>query len=132
MARLQLPLNIRQSVGLNRITDKLILSIDWKKSFNRSSTQAWGLSDHLSLAVKIQTSRLYFSCQHTPSATVALAGEVTRDPSVGSMMRSSLPAPPKVPPVAPRRDGGDPALTGSSFTALDLPGIFGLHIQVRQ
>ena len=61
MAWLRLPLKIRHSVGLNRITDKLIPSIDWKKSFNRSSTQAWGSSDRLSLVVKIQTSRLYFS-----------------------------------------------------------------------
>ena len=132
MAWLQLPLKIRHSVGLNRITDKLIPSIDWKKSFNRSSTQAWGLSDCLSLAVKIRTSRLYFSHQRTPSATVALAGKVTGDPSAGLMMRSSLLVPPKVLPVAPRRDREDHALTGSSFAALDLPGIFGLCIQVRR
>ena len=47
-------------VGLSRITDKLIPSIDWKKSFSRSSTQAWGSRDRLSQAVKIRTSRLYF------------------------------------------------------------------------
>ena len=132
MAWLQLPLKIRHSVGLNRITDKLVPSIDWKKSFNRSSTQAWGSSDHLSLAVKIQTSRLHFSHQCAPSARVALAGEVTGDPLMGSMMWSSLPAPPKVLPAAPRRDRGDPALMGSYFTALDPPGIFGLCIQVRR
>ena len=109
-------------MGLNKITDKLTSSIDWKKSFNRSSTQAWGLRDRLSLAVKIRTSRLYFSHQHTPSATVVLAGEVFRDPLTGSTM----------PPAAPRRDGGDPALMGYSFAALDLPGIFSLCIQVRR
>ena len=132
MAWLQLPLKIRHSVGLNRITVKLIPSIDWKKSFNRSLTQAWGLSDRLSQVVKIRTSRLYFSHRCTPLARVVLAGEVTRDPLVGLMMQLSLPVPPKVSPVAPRRDGGDPALTGSSFTVLDLPGIFGLRVQVRR
>ena len=51
----QLRQKIRHSVGLSRITDKLIPSIDWKKSFNRSSTQAWDSRDRLSWAVKIRT-----------------------------------------------------------------------------
>ena len=107
-------------------------SIDWKKSFNRSSTHAWGLRDRLSQAVKIRTSRLYFSRRHAPSATVALAGITARDLATGSMTWLPLLVPPTVPPAAPRRDGGDPALMGSSFVALDPPGIFGLHAQVRQ
>ena len=79
----RLPQKIRHSVGLSRITDKLIPSIDWKKSFNRSSTQAWGSRDHLPWAVKIRTSRLNFSCWRTPSATVAVAGDTDCDPVVG-------------------------------------------------
>ena len=74
----QLPQKIRHSVGLSRITDKLIPSIDWKKSFNRSSTQAWGSRDCLLWAVKIRTNRLYFSRGHTPSATGAGAGDTHR------------------------------------------------------
>ena len=49
----------------------LIPSIDWKKSFNRSLTHAWGSKAHLSLMVKIQTRRLYFSCWHILSETEA-------------------------------------------------------------
>ena len=81
----RLPQKIRHSVGLSRITDKLIPSIDWKKSFNRSSTQAWGSRDRLPRAVKIQTSRLYFSHGRAPSAMVAVAGDTDRDPVVGSV-----------------------------------------------
>ena len=127
----RLPQKIRHSVGLNRITDKLIPSIDWKKSFNRSPTHAWGSRNRLYQAVKKWTSRLYFCCQHAPSAMVALAGEVAGDPMTGLMIWSSLLVLPMALPAAPRRDGGGPTLTGSSFVALDPPGIFGLCIQVR-
>ena len=84
-----LPQKIRHSVGLSRITDKLIPSIDWKKSFNRSSTQAWDSRDRLPLAVKIRTSRLYFSRRHAPSAMVAVAGDTDRDHVVGLVAWSS-------------------------------------------
>ena len=76
-------------MGLSRITDKLIPSIDWKKSFNRSSTQAWGSRDRLPRAVKIRTSRLYFSRRRAPSATVAVAGDTDHDPVVGLVAWSS-------------------------------------------
>ena len=67
-------------MGLSRITDKLIPSINWKKSFNRSSTQAWGSRDRLPRAVKIWTSRLYFSRRRAPSPMVAVAGDTDRKP----------------------------------------------------
>ena len=127
----QLPQKKRHSVGLSRITDKLIPSIDWKKSFNRSLTQAWGFRDHLLWAVKIRTNRLYFSHGHAPSATRAGSGDTVRGPITGPTMWSSGPVLPSVPPVAPKSGGGGLALAGSSFTALDLPGIFSLHFQVR-
>ena len=85
----RLPQKIRHSVGLSRITDKLIPSIDWKKSFNRSSTQAWGSRDRLSQAVKIRSGRMYFSHQHAPSAMVAVTGDTIRDPVIGSVAWSS-------------------------------------------
>ena len=128
----RLPQKIRHSVGLSRITDKLVPSNDWKKSFIRSLTHAWGSRDHLSRAVKIQTSRLYFSCRRAPSAMVAVTGKVAGDLMTGSTTWSSLLALPTVPSNAPRRDGGGPALAGSSFIALDPPGIFGIYTQVRQ
>ena len=128
----RLPQKIRHSVGLSKITDKLIPSIDWKKSFNRSSTHVWGSRDRLSWVVKIWTSRLYFSHQCTPSAMVVVAGDTAGDPMTGLTMWSSWLVPPSVLPAAPRRDGGEPALTGSSFIVLDLPGIFNLCLQVRR
>ena len=73
----------------SRITDKLIPSINWKKSFNRSSTQVWGSRDCLSWAVKIWTSRLYFFHQRAPSAKVAVAGNTVHDPVIGSVAWSS-------------------------------------------
>ena len=79
----QLPQKMRHSIGLERVTDKLIPSIDLKKSLSRSSTHAWGLRAWLSLAVKIQTMRLYFSRQHVPSATEAVACVLTGDPIMG-------------------------------------------------
>ena len=127
----QLPQKIRHSVGLSRITDKLIPSIDWKKSFNRSSTQAWGSRDRLLWVVKIRTNRLYFSHGHAPSATGAGAGNTHEGSITGPSTWSSLLAPPSVPPAAPRSGGGELVLAGSCFAALDLPGIFSLRIQVR-
>ena len=124
----QLPQKKRHLLGLNRNNDKLIPSMDCKKSFNRSLTHAWGSRDRLSQAVKIQTSRLYFSHQRAPSAMVALAVEAAGDPTTGSTIWSSL----LVLPAAPRRYGGGPILMGSSFILLDPPGIFGLHVQVRR
>ena len=94
---MQLPQKIRHSVGLSRITDKLIPSIDWKKSFNRSSTQAWGSRDRLLWAVKIRTNRLYFSRGRAPSATGAGAGNTQGGSITGPSMWSSLPMLPAVP-----------------------------------
>ena len=122
----QLPQKIMHSVGLSRITDKLIPSIDWKKSFNRSSAQAWDSRDHLLWAVKIQTNRLYFSRGYTPSATGVGAGDTHGGSETGPSTWSSLPV-----PAAPRSGGGELVLAGSSFTVLDLLGIFSLHVQVR-
>ena len=122
---------MRHSVGLNRITDKLTPSIDWKKSFNRSSTQAWGSRDRLSWAVKIWTKRLYFSHGCAPSATGAEAGDSGRGSITGPSAWSSRPALPSVPPTAPRRGRGGLILAGFSLAALDLPGIFGLCFKVR-
>ena len=116
------------SVGLNRITDKLIPSVDWKKSFNKSLTHTWGSRACLSQAWKIWTKRLYFSHQHTLLAMVVVAGVLTRDPTVGLTMVSSWPAPPMVLPAAPRRGKGLAALTGSSFTVLDPPGMFDIWV----
>ena len=122
-----LPQKIRHSVGLSRITDKLIPSIDWKKSCNRASTQAWGSWDRLLWAVKIQTNRLYFSHGRAPSATGAGAGNTHGGSITGLSMWSSLLAL----PAAPSRGGGELVLVGSSFAALDPPGIFSIHVQVR-
>ena len=124
---MQLPQKIMHSVGLSKIDDKLIPSIDWKKSFNRSSTQVWGPSDRLSQAVKIRTSRLYFSRWRAPSAMVLVGGDTVGGPETGSMMWLSWP----VLPAAPRSHVGEPTLAGSSFAAMDLPGIFGLCLKVR-
>ena len=71
-----------------------------------------GSRDRLSWAVKIRTSRLYFSCWRTPSAMVVVAGVVARDPTMRSTTMSSLPAPPMALPTAPKRDEGGPALVG--------------------
>ena len=122
----RLPQKIRHSVGLSRITDKLIPRIDWKKSCNRASTQAWGSRDRLLWAVKIRTNTLYFSRGRAPSATGAGAGNTHGGSITGPSTWSFLPAPPAV----PRRGGGELILAGSSFAALDPPGIFSLHIQV--
>ena len=122
---------IRHSVGLSRITDKLIPSIDWKKSFNRSSTKAWGSRDRLLWVVKIRTNRLYFSHGHTPSATGAGAGNTHGGSITGLSMWSSSLAPPLALPTAPRSGAGGLVLVGSSFTAMDPPGIFSLRVQVR-
>ena len=115
---------------LNRVTDKLTPSIDWKKSFNRSSTQAWGSRDRLSWVVKIQTKRLYFSRGRAPSAIGAGAGNTRTGSVTGPLTRSSRPVLPLAPPTAPRSGGGGLVLAGSSLAALDLPGIFGLHFKV--
>ena len=127
----RLPQKIRHSVGLSRITDKFIPSINWQKSFNRSSTQAWGWRDHLLWAVKIRTNRLYFSSGRAPSARGVGAGDTHGGSITGPSTWSSSPAPPLAPPAAPRSGRGELIFAGSSFTVLDLPGIFSLRVQVR-
>ena len=75
---------MRHSVRLRRASDKLIPSVDWKKSFKRSLTQAWGSKAHLSLVVKIWTRRLYFSHQHAPSEIEAVACVTAGDSTMES------------------------------------------------
>ena len=123
-----LPQKIRHSVGLSRITDKLVPSNDWKKSFNRSSTHTWGSRDRLSRAVKIRTSRLYFS---TSALLQQLWQWLAMWPETPRWGRQPG-RPCQCHPMLQGEDRGGPTLAGSSFVALDLPGIFGICIQVRR